>query len=717
MVEIFGEEEQLGADAILPEEEMQEQPIDLISEGMPENEAPTEVIYDSINEEGQDVIGIDESTQNEEESLTAILNHVLDNFEVAARGRDEGGREADWDKHFQMYMCQLDISNHPWRSKVFDPESFAVIETVHPRIVNTVLGGPEIFGVKPTGQDDVEKSRKSKSLLDYDADRMDLFAHGGDVNKDGLIFGTGHGKVRWRREKESRYVDKPVTDPQTGQQVIDPETGQPMTEKVKDFPVVYNGPWMDRIDNGDAYPDPNALTIPECRFFIHRVMRDRNYLKLKEQSGSYFNIDKIPKSNARHGNRNSGDNRKQMAKVPTDDSVSYVDDEQNPDRIELLEYWGQYDIDDDGLLEEVVITVANGATVIRAEPNPFPGGFKPFIKYCPIPIPGSYWGMSLLTPIEGLQDALNDRTNQIADNISLILNKGYKISKYGEIDQDDLVSAPGMIVPMADMGDLEPIDTPDIVGSVFGEVNRLEGKVQKAVGTYDYAVGGSPQRQEAATTVISLQQVAEIRFKTILMNFERQFIRPLGNMMLKMYKAGFMGPEREIRILGIQDSMGPQEAEFATVSAEDIAHDPDIYAMGAMMNVGMSKAHQLDGVMKLLTIISGNPQLMMHPTISYDISVLIEELPYLLDLRLKRPIVVQGNPMMELQRQQQQQQLSDQLMMSMAQTEQQAGLQAAAGNQQMQMQAAQREADVKKEAKNRPQRKQGGTRGRKGGSR
>jgi len=356
------------------------------------------------------------------------------------------------------------------------------------------------------------------------------------------------------------------------------------------------------------------------------------------------------------------------------ENITYHD--KNMEDVELLEYWGQCDIDGDGLLEECVITVANRKTVIRADFNPFPGGFKPFIRFSPIPVPGSYWGMSQLRPISGIQDALNDRTNQIADNISLKINGMFEVNRHSEVDPDDLVSSPGGAIMVDEIGrDVAQLHLDDIVPSAFMEIGRLEGKIQRSTGVYDYAAGNAPQRQEAATTVISLQQVAEIRFKTIAIHFERQVIRPMGNMILKMMRE-LMGPQRQIRILDRMalSDQGSNNMQFDQVTPQDIVNDPDIYAVGAAIDPGMSKQMQTDNLVKFMTLVTSSPQLMLNPMFGIDWSVILEELPYLLDLKLKRPLITPYNADLAYQEMQQDREMSDQMMAGMMSAEQQASL-------------------------------------------
>jgi hypothetical protein len=594
----------------------------------------------------------------QEEFLDAILTHVMQDLDSARSTREE--KESDWDRYFNMWMSHLESSKYPWKSKVYDPEAYATLETIHARVMNTMLIGPEIFAVKPTEETDVANSRKSGNLLNYQADRMNLYEKLSGVDRDGLMYGTGFAKVRWRKDYEPRIIQKPILGADN-QPITDPDTGEPITEEVKDYVLTYDNPHLDRVDVKSMYVDPDATSMEDARFVIQKSRQTLDYLKKKELEGIYYNIDAIPKNDSSDSFYDDDDQRKQTINEADSNNIDLHDEQMK--HVTLLEYWGLYDIDQDGVLEECLITIANGATVIRADYNPFPGGFKPFLRFTPIPIPGEFYGMSLFKSIEGIQDALNDRTNQIADSISLALNPMWKASRLGEIDPDQLISSPGNVIDVNNITDLEPLEKNDITGSVFPEIQRLEGKIKMAAGVYDYAVGASPQRQEAATTVISLQQVAEIRFRQIIMMFERQVIRPLGNMMLKLDKA-LMPPMRQIRILGRNAVSQMQEEMFEQISPQDIVESPDIYAVGASLEVGMSKQAQLDNLMKFLQIWTSVPGLMLNPMFSLNYALFAEEIPYLLNLRLKGPPVLPNNPQLAYNEVQGDKQLADQMMIN-----------------------------------------------------
>lgn len=597
----------------------------------------------------------DKSTLTVEEPVDSkkdMLNCVLKDFEAARSAREE--YEADWDAYFDKYMCHLRSGKYPWRSKVFDPETYAAIETIHPRILNTIFGAPEVFGVKPTNQEDVELAQNTEKLLNYQADRMDCYQVSGEIIKDALIYGTGHGKLYWAREFEPRYKED-----ETIEQVINEETGLPefqlkLTPK-KEFVLVYDNPRLDRVDPKAIYVDPLACGVDDARFIVHRFHRTLDHLKKKELEGFYKNVADIP---AQTNAGDTSDSRDTTTKSTSRETVEFS--KPGLADVELLEYWGKYDIDDCGYMEECCITVANRKTIIRADYNKFPGGQKPFIRFTPVPIPGKYWGLSVIAPISDIQDALNDRTNQVADNINLLINPMYLKSRWADIDEDQLVSRPSGFIDVDDINNsIKRLDTGDVIGSVFPEIGRLEGKIQKALGTYDVAVGAMPARQETATTTISLQNVAEIRFKTMAILFERMFIRPLGNMMIKLDKA-YMGRNRQVRVMGNDFMLGGQE-QFISIGPEDIVENPDVYAVGAALEVGASKEMQLNNIMKFLSIVS-NPVFQQSPLYSVDYGVILERIPYLLNIKLKGPIVTDGNPQLAYAEMQQEKQLADQML-------------------------------------------------------
>ncbi|HEY5997960.1 MAG TPA: hypothetical protein VI078_01485, partial [bacterium] len=282
----------------------------------------------------------------------------------------------------------------------------------------------------------------------------------------------------------------------------------------------------------------------------------------------------------------------------------------------------------------------------------------------------------------------------------------YKRNRWADIADDDCVSRPGGIIDMNALTDLEPLQPPALPPSGFAEIQRYGGIIQKATGTYDVSRGAMAGAQETATTTIALQNVAEIRFKTMAILAERQFIRPLGNLMIR-YNRIYMTRPRQVRILGNDFMLDPSSAmpglpgnmgapgmmnpglppqgtppmppagapsspmpamfgggmNFMQIAKEDLAEDPDIYAVGAALEVGVNKDMQINNLMKFLQI-TANPIFLQNPLYSINFGAILERLPYLMNIKLKAPLVTQGNPMLAYQEIQKEQQLADGMMMN-----------------------------------------------------
>jgi len=605
------------------------------------------------------VVVEDTRTDEEKEFARDLLRCVKDDLAVAVTNMAD--KHSQWDGYFSQYHCDLDHDSPEWKSKVFDPESFTAVETIYPRIVNTMLGTNEVFGVKSTSQDDVVKAEATEKLLNYQSDRMGLYEKLGDICKDALIYGSGMGKVFWKREFEPRDEPRPALD-MSGFPVVD-QQGQPKMIKKKVWVKTYDDPWVERVSPYNLYIDPSATSLENARYVVEESKRTINYLKKKQSEGVYANVELIPKGDTNAQGMGDSEERKRFLLREQDGNRNvelYNDDMQE---VTLHEYWGKFDLDGDGYLEECLIVVANGAIVIRAIQNPFPGGFKPYFMYSPIPLPGALYGMSPLHPIASLQDALNDRTNQIGDNINLSLNKMYLVNKHAGIDRDQLVSMPGGAIEVNMPTDVVPLETPDIIRSVWPEVARFEGKIKGALGVHDAVAGARPSGNEPATTTISLQQMAEIRFKTMTILFERQVIRPLGNMLIKMNKK-FMLVPRQIRIVGQEHMLGASQNNYENVDPSDIVVDPDIHAVGAAIDPSVSSKMQLDGIMQFMGVVTSNPALMMNPMFGIDWSVIIEELPRLLNIKLRRPLVLPTNPILERADEEMKKQMAQQMLMA-----------------------------------------------------
>ena len=114
--------------------------------------------------------------------------------------------ENRWDRFYKMYHSYVQRTKGDWRSKVFYPISFWIIETVYPRIMAQL---PK-FLCKPLRADSVEAAKAMEEALDWTTAnaRPKLYVEMSKQWKQALKYGTGILKTRY--VKDVRVGHRPV---------------------------------------------------------------------------------------------------------------------------------------------------------------------------------------------------------------------------------------------------------------------------------------------------------------------------------------------------------------------------------------------------------------------------------------------------------------------------------------------------------------------------
>lgn len=154
--------------------------------------------------------------------------------------------------------------------------------------------------------------------------------------------------------------------------------GNVVTEPLMITEPVHSHPTVELLEYDAVIIDPDAKgDIKDAKYVI--VRRRDTYISLLED-GSYHNLDKVL----------------EMGSTPTtvfsntDTSTNSFTDPKRND-VEVLEYWGYWDIQDKDELVPIVITFVND-TIIKEVVNPFPMDRLPFEIIQLLPVRGSNYG-------------------------------------------------------------------------------------------------------------------------------------------------------------------------------------------------------------------------------------------------------------------------------------------------------------------------------------
>jgi len=445
----------------------------------------------------------------------------------------------------ELYRTYIDPGNYPHGARVFDPRTFRVIETVTPRMVANEPSG----SFYPQESGDVATAQIFTSLIKYDWRRADMFEKQVRFIKSMLIFGTAFGRVYWDFQETEKTRMKPKTI--NGRTVWTLEE----TEKIK--VTSFDGPNFEVLNIYDCFPDPNATTLQNMRWFIYRVFKTYDELMAENNArgAEYWkNLDKLKemieakKDSDKNTNGKPTDTQyREHRRVMLSTQEFIGEDDSNPEMTVLIRYTK------DGWCYMVP---EYGNLIIREVENPYFHGELPIVYGVDYPYPGELYGMGEIEPIERIQRAINAVLNQRLDNVQLTLRSMWKVKKGSGVDMHTLLSAPGNIITTDDMNAVEPIDVPDVTGPTFVQtMNYLTSSLQNGSGITDYTIGLNTNQNtanETATGTRLIQQEANAQFKLKMELYNRMVVERIANQ-FKDLRIQYTTESQKLRILGSDD--------------------------------------------------------------------------------------------------------------------------------------------------------------------
>lgn len=433
------------------------------------------------------------------------VQYVVDQFNASKNWRDS--QETRWKRFYKLYRSYRDGEDTPYKSNIFVPYIFSIVETVVPKMLGTIFNTRPIISVVPRNGMSEGMSRLLERLLEYqlDEDQLEFFSKILEFFKECAIYGSSFAKII------PKFHDDEL--------------------------VSFNYIDVEPIDLFHVFPDCRATSIRRMKHIIQLSYVDYDELERLGRQGFYKNVsemmDKI------EGLINVDEYKKKRLT-----SVGILDEygwDGARKVIEVLEYWDR----------EYIYTVGARQVVLKKEKNPF-GGLLPFIMARYVPVQHELYGIGIPEISESLQTELNDVRNQRMDNVNLIINRMFVANKYADIDFDSLVSYPGNVILTNDVSAIQPLDTRDITKSAYMEEDIIKKDIDNATGEWEYSRGATPPRRETATGIVRLQQASNIRFDTVVKMLEFTVLRSIAKMFLWL-DYHFMEPETFAKIVGPED--------------------------------------------------------------------------------------------------------------------------------------------------------------------
>lgn len=467
--------------------------------------------------------------------------------------------ERRWRRFYRLYRNYRNVTLNYYKSNIFVPYIFALVENIVPRMLGTIFNVHPIISVQPRNAENANLAQLLEKLLAYqlDDERVEFFYKMQEFFKEMCIYGSAFLKI----------IPKFTGDELEFLDYIDVEP----------------------IDLFNVFPDYRAKSVHRMKYLMQLAYMELEDLEKLEDSGFFTNVDEVKTLLASPSEIDFA-KRQRLGDIGILDEYGF-----DPERkiVEIIEYWDK----------EYIYTVGGRRILLKKEENPFKG-FLPFIMGKYIPVQHELYGIGIPEVCESLQLELNAIRNQRMDNVNLILNRMFIANKYADIDFDSLVSYPGNVILSSDVNAIKPLITPDVTKSAYLEENIVKADMDMVSGDYAYSRGEPPIRKETATTVVRLQQASNIRFDAIVKFIEFTVLRQIAKMFIRL-NYSFLSPDDFATIVGPEEYMQKNGDAFYAQSIDEILKQYHFQPMGS--SVTAIKEIRVQQIMQAYQILHNDP--------------------------------------------------------------------------------------------------------------
>ncbi len=307
----------------------------------------------------------------------------------------------------------------------------------------------------------------------------------------------------------------------------------------------------------DFYPDPNARSMDECEYVIHRHRLNRQQFK-DLINRPFFSREKILECLEMGGNYT-----KQSWETDLDlENNTYGDIEKY--RYEVLEYWGtvdaftarEYGLEIDEAIEDTTDIQVNIWTVrgkvIRIVENPFKPFRIPYQAFTYEKNPYQFFGIGVPENMDDAQSIMNGHARMAIDNLALAGNLVFDIDESALVNNQSMEVFPGKIfkrqagVPgQAIYGIKFPNTAPENM-QMFDKFRQLADE-STGIPSYSHGQTGVQSMTRTASGMSMLMGAASLNIKTVIKNIDDSLIKPLGE---SMFQWNMQFYEGELPIIG-----------------------------------------------------------------------------------------------------------------------------------------------------------------------
>lgn len=464
----------------------------------------------------------------------------------------------------QEYRGELYGNEQSGKSKIVSRDIKRQDEWQHASIKDPFVADPDIVKAGPVTAEDRPLAEQNELVLNNQFCRhFPRYKFMTDVIKLHYSEGTVVVKSSWNYEDKIIEEEVPVYAMDAAGNVFVQEV-----KTVKRIKVKVNKPHAQVCRIEDIYMDPTSEgDMSKAQFVIHRYESDLSTLR---KTKKYKNLKKLAAKVAGTDGVYSGDDYD-----PEDETeFKFVDKPRK--KIIIYEYWGNYDVDGDGIAEPIVCTWAE-EIILQLESNPYPEQDIPFMVLANNATPFKIYGEPNAELVGDNQKMNTAIKRGIIDNMANSNNaqKGMRAGALDPINKKRFLNGKNFEFngSQADFYEGGYNAIPQSVFSVM-EQNNNESESMVGVKAFSGGIQGS-QLGSTARAAGGVLDAVSVRRVDIVRNIAENLIKPLMRKWMS-YNTEFLSEQEVTRITSKQyvpsdpdDLDGSIDLEIEVSTAED----------------------------------------------------------------------------------------------------------------------------------------------------
>lgn len=440
-----------------------------------------------------------QNKKNQDENLYLIskITQKYDEMEDARRGQLSD---------LQTIRNAIYKNNVPtvngWNTKIQLPEIYELAQTLKAHISENLYSHPEsMFDVSGKNPQTQMLANRQKAMLVNTFEEMNLEE---EIEKmiDSIVE-TGESTLFVGWQTKTKITRRPQT---LEEQLVNPtESGFVIEEQ-----TIYDNAKVKFIKSEDFVFDKNNCDNWDNCAKVYRTYSSIHDI-ISDKANNALNDEKIE-------NLKSLINNKKSKNTSCDKAVE-------DNKCEILEYWGDIELDSGEILKNQLIVVAGRKEIIRMEENPFV--INPFVYANIIKSPDTERGISPLKVAIILNNISSTILNKQLDALSLMMNPPYLAPK-GCFKGEQIVR-PGKIIEY-DSALMPQAPTPlnfDNALHGWDFLNYFKNTTESATGIFKNMAGNLQNEARTATELTYTVTGQTARLNMMLDSINRKLIVPM----------------------------------------------------------------------------------------------------------------------------------------------------------------------------------------------